>query len=142
MSKREYNKKQIQELERNTNIKKVSRKSITYTQEFKERAVKESKEGMSVREIFLENGFKEDLFDRNYMSTMISKWKRKYKETGSLEDDRGRCLGGGRPRIREKETRKMVSDMSVEIALLKEEIELLKKLREINEEVTRDKNSK
>jgi transposase len=48
---------EMKQLEKNPNVSRVSEKTITYTPEFKLKAVKENLTGKSPITIFVENGF-------------------------------------------------------------------------------------
>ncbi|WP_413539600.1 hypothetical protein [Aerococcus viridans] len=52
MSKKIYSQADIQALRNNPNVKIVTEKSITYSSEFKIKAIKQSKQGMKSTQIF------------------------------------------------------------------------------------------
>ncbi|MFH5569305.1 IS3 family transposase, partial [Listeria monocytogenes] len=52
MSKKIYNQSEIKNLENNPNIKSVTERSITYSSEFKTKAIKQSLQGMTATQIF------------------------------------------------------------------------------------------
>lgn len=52
MSKKIYSQADIQALRNNPNVKSVTEKSITYSSEFKIKAIKQSKQGMTSTQIF------------------------------------------------------------------------------------------
>ncbi|MCH5033914.1 IS3 family transposase, partial [Listeria monocytogenes] len=52
LSKKIYNQSEIKNLENNPNIKSVTERSITYSSEFKTKAIKQSLQGMTATQIF------------------------------------------------------------------------------------------
>ena len=61
MNREIYDKKQMEELLKNKNVKKINGKGINYSNEFKIKAVKLYEEGMLPREIFERAGFNIDI---------------------------------------------------------------------------------
>ncbi|MET3699765.1 hypothetical protein SAMN05877753_10125 [Bacillus oleivorans] len=61
MTNKYFTEKEVNELNINPNVKAVSNKAITYTEEFKRLFISESKKGKLPRAIFEENGFNIDV---------------------------------------------------------------------------------
>lgn len=79
-----FTKEERELLENNPNVKSVTINQIYYTEEFKEKAIKEYLEGKSANQIFREAGIniEEISVQSSYASSILSKW-RKRKEGSS-----------------------------------------------------------
>ncbi len=64
MSNKIYNEFQIKKLEKNPNVLNCSDRSITYSPEFKIKAIKEYKSGKIPSQIFIEQGFDLDMIGK------------------------------------------------------------------------------
>ena len=130
MSKKTLTKEQIEILKKNNYIKSCSSKSITYTPEFKLRAVNMYlSEGLTHREIFKESGFDLDLLDKAHTKDRLRKWistYNSYGENGLMKDKRG-CTG--RPRTKYKDDQDKIRTLELQIKYLKAENDFLAKLR-------------
>jgi len=133
MSKRRLTADQIIELLKNKNIAKCSSKSITYSKEFKLRAIKQYKEdGYSPKTIFEEAGFDMCLIGKNAPKENIRCWRKIYATKGFAglsTEARGRSHNGGRPRTRGLTDADRIKRLEIENAYLKEENSFLAKLR-------------
>jgi transposase len=89
-----YTKEQLEVLRANKNVAKCSSKSITYSREFKVRAVKAYyQEGQSPNAIFLTAGFDLNVIGRKKPKDCLKDWRNTYKskgEDGLLTENRGR----------------------------------------------------
>ena len=89
-----YTKEQLEALKANKNVSKCSSKSITYSKEFKVKAVKAYyQEGQSPNMVFLEAGFDLNVIGRNKPKDCLKEWRNIYKskgEDGLLTENRGR----------------------------------------------------
>ncbi|PAE25792.1 HTH domain-containing protein [Bacillus sp. 7894-2] len=65
MSKNIYNEFQIKELEKNPNVLSASKRSISYSPEFKLKAMKDFKSGKIPSQIFIDQGFDLDMIGKN-----------------------------------------------------------------------------
>jgi len=88
MSKQEYNNDQIEELWNNSNIKKCSKKYITFTDEFKLEALKLDKQWIIHREIFRKFWFPEYIIKSTIPEKSLKNWryKAKHKWIESLQN--------------------------------------------------------
>lgn len=131
MSKRIFTKEQIEELLKNENIVRCSERSITYGKDFKIRAVKLYKEGLTSTEIFRQEGFDLNLMGKDKPKDCLRCWNRIYRakgEKGLTIETRGRL--GGRPRKpRDKTDSDKIKRLEAEVAYLKAENDFLVKLR-------------
>ena len=92
LSKKIYSQAEIQALRNNPNVKSVTEKSITYSSEFKIKAIKQSKQGMTSTQIFELAGLPSHLIGKGKSDQSLSRWKRLYKDHGAdvlLQESRG-----------------------------------------------------
>jgi hypothetical protein len=111
-----YSSEQIKHLRRNPNVERCTDKQITYTEDFKMKAVKQSSSGMGATDIFLKAGFDVIMFRKDFARDTIKRWKSTVKKgglTGLSAESRGR------PRKEQK----VIDKESVEY--LKDKIEYL-----------------
>ena len=128
MSKKVFSDKDIEILSNNKYVLNVSKKAITYTNEFKIHFIAEYNKGKSSRTIFEEAGFDSDMIGFRRIDCASSRWRKAYKENGVLELDDTRRNSSGRPRKRELTKDEIIIKQNAEIEYLKSEVELLKKL--------------
>jgi hypothetical protein len=135
MSKKRFNELQILEILGNPNVAKCSEKSLTYSRDFKIRAVKQyQEEGYSPRMIFEMAGFDLSVIGKDRPDDRIHHWRKIYGLKGAGElmvETRGRSRGAGmgRPKIRGLTDTDKIKRMAIEIAYLKAENDFLAKLR-------------
>jgi len=123
---------EVLELHKNPNVIKCSQKAITYSRDFKIKAVKQYLEdGMSCLEIFKLAGFNLKILGNDVPGDRIRDWKslyRTYGEKGLTTDRRG-CGSPGRPRVRDWTEKEKTEHLEAENAYLKAENDFLKQLR-------------
>ena len=133
MSKRKFTTDQIIELLKNINVSKCSEKSITYSKEFKLRAIKQyEKDGYSSRMIFEEAGFNLRLIGVDTPKASLLRWRKTYMAKGFVglsTEARGRSHNGGRPRTKGLIDADKIKRLEIENAYLKAENDFLTKLR-------------
>ena len=137
MSKNHFTKEQIDILMQNQYIKKVTEKSITYTDSFKEIFIRENESGKVPRQIFKEYGFDETIITKERIENCGKRWrklKKEDKETG-LSDTRGR------PLERELSEEENIERLKTKIAYLTAENQFLKELNRIERGSVRRTNS-
>ena len=121
------------ELRKNPNVAKCSQKAVTYSKEFKLRAVKQYiDEGISSNEIFRLAGFDRNVIGKNIPKDRISDWKhlyRLYGEGGLSNDRRGKHNNSGRPKTKGLTEKEKLERLEVEVAYLKAENDFLRQLR-------------
>ena len=112
-----FTKEERELLEKNPNVKSVTINQIYYTEEFKEKAIQEYKQGKTARQIFEEAGFNlleiSDVPD--YASRILSKWRKKKDNIHY-------------PKIKVKESKTKYQKMAARLEYLEAENEFLKKL--------------
>lgn len=117
---------EVKKLRKNKYVKNVSNKSITYTDEFKEKVVFETENYKKFpRQIFEECGFDIDIIGVKRTENATYKWRKQYKSCGELKDLRKQ--NSGRPLERELSDAEKLKRAEAKIRLLEAENELLKK---------------
>lgn len=136
MSKRRFNKEQINELIKNKNVVKCSEKSIKYTSAFKIKAVKQyNEDGLTANQIFKEAGFDRCLIGKNNPKDCLQLWKKIYAakgESGLSTENRGK--GGGRPKIKYKSDKEKIKYLEAKVAYMDAENDFLAKLQGLKRE--------
>ena len=128
MSKKFFSNKEIKILMENPNVKAVSSKSITYSDEFKRIFVAENKNGKLPRQIFEENGFDVEIIGIIRINRAANRWRTSYNDSGVLGLRDTRKANSGRPTNKELTLEEKNAKLEAQIQLLKAENELLKKL--------------
>jgi transposase len=128
MTNKYFTEKEVNELKINPNVKAVSNKAITYTEEFKRLFISESKKGKIPRSIFEENGFNIDVIGPDRVKKTANRWRTAYKRDGVLGLKDSRTNLTGRPRKKELTLEEKNARLEAQIQLLRAENELLKKL--------------
>ncbi|SFK34187.1 hypothetical protein SAMN04487936_113102 [Halobacillus dabanensis] len=141
MSKIIFTESQRRELESNPNIVKVSDRSITYTPEFKVKAVKENAEGKGPHQIFVEHGFDLSIIGSGKPKQCIERWRatfQKYGEEGFYTERRGKG-STGRPSSKELSPEDKLKKAEARIAYLEAELDFVKKLDELERQAKKKK---
>lgn len=141
MSKIYFNEHQRQLLEANPNVASVSDRAIQYTPEFKIKAVKENLAGKGPTQIFIENGFDLEMIGSKKAKSSLNRWRNtfnQYGENGFLEERRGKA-STGRPSTNDLTADKKLEKAEARIRYLEAEIELLKKLEELERKAKKRK---
>ena len=133
MSKRRFTKDQIEELLKNKNIEKCSEKSISYSKEFKIRAIKQyNEEGLSSTMIFKQAGFDLNIIGRDTPDRCMNMWRDVFKNKGLEElskETRGKGRIGKGPQNFKGSDKEKMELLELKIAYLEEENRFLKILR-------------
>ncbi|WP_443673949.1 HTH domain-containing protein, partial [Metabacillus bambusae] len=118
----------IKVLQKNPNIERVSERSITYTDSFKNRFMDEYQAGKLPRQIFEENGFDVDIIGIKRIELSAYRWKKAYDKDGLIGLTDSRKTSSGRPLKRELTPSEVIERQEAKIKLLEGQVELLKKL--------------
>lgn len=127
-----FTNEEVLELRKNPNVFKCSQKAITYSKDFKLRAVKQYlEENLSCDEIFRLAGFSLRALGRDIPHGRIGDWKHIYRTYGEigLRTDRRGANSPGRPRVKGLSEKERVERLEAEVAYLKTENDFLKRLR-------------
>ncbi|MEK9158911.1 MAG: HTH domain-containing protein [Patescibacteria group bacterium] len=131
MSKRKFTTEQITKLLKTGNVARCSDKAITYSKDFKLRAVKRYQDdGIAAKQIFKEAGFDLDVIGKDKPKACLKDWRRIFKVkgiNGLKTETRGR--GGGRPKTKGLTDTKKIEYLEAKVAYLKAENDFLAKLR-------------
>lgn len=133
MSKIIFNEHQRRLLEANPNVNSVSDRSIQYKPEFKIVAVKENLSGKGPSQIFTEHGFDLEMIGTGKAKQSLRRWRTSYQlhgEEGFFEERRGKG-STGRPSTGGLSSEKKLEKAEARIKYLEAEVELLKKLEEL-----------
>lgn len=128
MSKKHFTEKEIKKLSENPNVKSVSSKGITYSDEFKRIFIAENKNGKLPRQIFEENGFDVDVLGIVRINRAANRWRNNYNESGVIGLRDTRKGNSGRPTTKELTLEEKNAKLEAQLQLLRAENELLKKL--------------
>ena len=128
MSTKIFTEKEIEILSHNKYIKKVSMKSITYTDEFKRIFISENGKEKFPRKIFEECGFDIDIIGIERVHSSAKRWRAAYRKNGVLGLRDTRKDTSGRPSEKELSMEKKYARLEAQNKLLKAENELLKKI--------------
>lgn len=141
MSRKIFNARQMERLEQNPNVVKVSERSITYSPAFKIQAVKENLAGKGPQQIFIEHGFDLSLLGRSYPKDTVKRWRKLYEKYGEeifFKERRGKG-STGRPSTKELTPEQKLKKAEARIAYLEAENEFLKKLDELERQAMKKK---
>lgn len=126
MSKILFTDAQVKKLSKNKWIKSITKKGITYTDEFKYKLVKECEDYKKFpQDVFRECGIDPEVIGERRYANAADRWKKQFKETGEIRDSRKHSTG--RPRIHELSDKEKLKRAEAKIKLLEAENELLKK---------------
>jgi transposase len=139
MSNKIFTEKEIDILNLNQYVKKVSIKGITYTDEFKRIFISENNNGKSTKEIFEENGFDIDILGMDRVKSSGKRWRAAYRENGVYGLKDTRKGNSGRPNEKELSLEEKNARLKIQNNLLKAENELLKKLDMIERRIRKKK---
>lgn len=125
MSKKLFNENEIKILQKNKNVKNVTSKAITYTEDFKNEFMIKSNKGILPRKIFEEAGLSIDILGKKRIEERAFEWRKIYRQRGTLADTRK--INSGRTLDRELSLEEKNLRLAAKIKLLEAENELLKK---------------
>ncbi|WFD10154.1 IS3 family transposase [Tepidibacter hydrothermalis] len=128
MSKITFSKDNIERLNKNPYVKRVSEKSITYSDEFKIMFIEEYLRGSTPRTIFIDAGFDVEILGVKRYEQAAARWIKAYKKDGIIGLSDTRRVNSGRPSNAPVSKDDIISKQEAKIKLLEEQLELLKKL--------------
>ena len=131
MTKKYFTEKEMNDLLVNPNVKSVSKKAITYTDEYRRVFISESEKGKLPRQIFIENGFDIEVIGADRIKKTAYRWRTAYNRSGDLGLIDSRSNASGRPRKKELTLEEKNARLEAQIQLLRAENEFLKKLEMI-----------
>lgn len=128
MSKIIFTKEQIKILSTNPNIKRVSDRLITYSDDFKRVFIEEYLRGYTPKTIFEINGFDIEMIGVKRYKQAAHRWIKAYRKDGIVGLRDTRIENSGRPSNKELSKEDIINQQQNKIRLLEEQLELLKKL--------------
>ncbi|MGN8842488.1 IS3 family transposase [Niallia sp. HCP3S3_B10] len=128
MSKITFTAKEIKTLQKNPNVQRISERSITYTDSFKNKFMDEYLAGKLPRQIFGENGFDIEVIGLKRIEQSAHRWKKAYIKNGLIGLTDTRRSNSGRPLKRELTPAEVIERQEAKIKLLEGQVDLLKKL--------------
>lgn len=128
MSKITFTTKEIKTLQKNPNVQRISERSITYTDTFKNKFMDEYLAGKLPRQIFSENGFDIEVIGLKRIEQSAHRWKKAYIKNGLIGLTDTRKTNSGRPLKRELTPAEVIERQEARIKLLEGQVDLLKKL--------------
>ena len=128
MSQKTFTEKEIKILKKNPYVKKVSEKSITYSDEFKQLGVLQIAESKTPRMIFEQVGFDVDIMGMKRIEAAASRWKKAYRTSGILGLKDTRQTNSGRRLNRALTDKEKTAKLEAKIKLLEAENEGLQKV--------------
>lgn len=138
-----FTKDQVEFLSKNKYTVQVSKKAITYSEEFKNIFINEYENGLSSRMIFEKHGFPFKILGKNRIDSCSKRWRKQTKREEGLSDTRKGH--SGRPLERNLSEEENIARLKNKIAILEQENAYLKKIRLIEKDALRkaqrDKNT-
>ncbi len=120
---------QVEKLKLNQNVKHVSRKNITYQDNFKAQFIHAYNLGKPPRQIFIEAGFDIDVLGIRRIKSCTSNWKIQAKRLAGFKDTRKG--GSGRPRTKHLSKDDLIKRQQAQIEYLKQERDFLLELERL-----------
>ena len=128
MSKQLFSPEQIEQLQKNPHVLKVSERTITYADAFKSQFIDEYLAGKPPRQIFREYGFDIEVLGMKRVEQASSRWRKAYEKKGLIGLTDTRKTSSGRPLKRDLTVAEIVDRQAARIELLEGQVEMLKKL--------------
>ena len=134
MGNKYFTNEQVEQLKRNEYVKKVSEKSITYTEEFKERFLLEYNSGKPLSQILIEMGFDPKVLGERRVSNIVQRIKEQSLRPEGFKDTRADNPNMGRPSTRDLAPDEIIAKQKAEIEMLKAKVEYLSALKRLERE--------
>ena len=125
-----FTEEQVRELEKNPYVKKVSNKSITYAEEFKELYWIDYQNGIQPIEIFKKYGFDLNVLGAKRRNTFTERLKKQTQRVEGFKDTRKD--NSGRPSTKELSLEEQIERLKHKNKVLQQENDFLKRVRFIN----------
>lgn len=118
MSKIIFTKQEIETLQNNTNVARVSERAITYTDAFKHKFLDAYLARKLPRHIFEESGFDVEVIGMKRIEQSAYRWKKAYEKDGSIGLTDSRKSNSDRSLIRELTPTEIIERQEARIKLL------------------------
>lgn len=135
-----FNAEEIKILQSNPYVKKVSEKSITYTQEFREFFISEYQKGKLPAQILRTAGFDTTVLGRERIHSICKRFRKMEARPEGLADTRKG--NSGRPATKDLTPEEEIKRLKNKIKYLEQENEFLKKIRFLDRKAQQKQNRK
>lgn len=126
MGANHFTKEQLQDLRTNPYVQKVSKSTITYTKEFKEKFAAEYASGKPPSSILRECGFDPNVLGKRRKDSLVSRTKNYSSRVSGFNDTR--VENSGRPLTKDLSDEEQIKKLENQVKYLKQENEFLKKI--------------
>jgi hypothetical protein len=123
-----FSEKDILSLSKNRYVLSVSKKTITYTNEFRELFINEYLAGKMPIQIFEDAGFDMDIIGYQRIDSSCQRWREAYEKKGIIGLIDARKTSSRRTLTRDLTQEEVIERQEAKIKLLEAQVELLKKL--------------
>ena len=125
-----FSDEQVKELEKNPYVKKVSIKSITYSEEFKELFWIDLQNGMTPGNIFRKYGFDPHMLGSSRTNKFTNRVRKEAAREEGFKDTRS--TNSGRPSTKNLTVEEQLERLKQKYKILQQENDFLKRVRFIN----------
>ena len=123
---------EIERLEKNIHVKRVSKKTISFTEEFTRTFYNERMDGKRPEDIFRENGIDPELLGQSRVKSYDFHTRRNAQRESGFTDERR--LNRRRPKKPATTDADRITQLEHELAYTRQEVEFLKKIASANME--------
>lgn len=127
-----FTQEEILQLEKNIHVKRVSKKTISFTEEFTKKFYNERMDGKRPEDIFAENGIDPELLGQSRVKSYDFHTRRNAQRESGFTDERR--LNRRRPRKPATTDADRITQLEHELAYTRQEVEFLKKIASANME--------
>ncbi|MDR1567604.1 MAG: hypothetical protein LBS33_02845 [Streptococcaceae bacterium] len=135
-----FTNEQVDELRCNPYVDNVSTKAITYSEEFKRHFIEENQYGKLPTQIFREAGFNPKVLGKMRINNFARRVRKMNERVEGFTDLRSES--SGRPRTKERTIEAENAYLRHQVALQKQQIDVLKKTNSINRKAAKDSHKK
>ena len=121
-----FTQEEILQLEKNIHVKRVSKKTISFTEEFTKQFYNERMDGKRPEDIFAENGIDPELLGQSRVKSYDFHTRRNAQRESGFTDERR--LNRRRPRKPATTDADRITQLEHELAYTRQEVEFLKKI--------------
>lgn len=140
MERKNFSAEEIKNLQLNPYVKKVSEKSITYTEEFREFFVNEYQKGMPPSQILKAAGFNTVVLGNKRIKSLSQRVRKMKERLEGLTDTRK--YNTGKPSTKDLTQEEEIKRLKNKIQYLEQENEFLKKTRFLDRTAQQKQNQK
>lgn len=138
--KKKFSVEEIQKLQENPYVKRVSESTITYTQEFREYFILEYEKGKAPSEILTNAGFNRSILGAERCKSLSNNFRKMAKREDGLVDTRK--TNSGRPLTRDLSQDEKIQRLEQKVKYLEQENSFLKKIKFLDEKTRHSHDQK